>query len=174
MGSFYGNVTVLDVELDAVRGVAGPPAFLCDASGDVVVFSLGDDPMPVSAGPLSAALHAVAVAAAVHDDDLVLVEVHRDGELVLAGAVPDAAEVFDVDDEPGGAALDAADLVGAVGRGDVEGVRAVLAADHVFASDAHRQLLVALGLPVCAAGWGYRYLGEDRGAFDGGELVELA
>ena len=39
MGSFYGNVTVLVFELDAVRGVAGPPAFPCDASVDVVVFS---------------------------------------------------------------------------------------------------------------------------------------
>lgn len=176
MGSFYGNVTALDVTLDAVRAVAARPALVAQVGADVVVFAAVDDPMPTSGGALSAALGCTVVSTAVHDDDLLLVEVHRAGHAVLTGAVPDPAEVFGVEDPTLPPVLDDAQaeaLVTAVGRGDVASVAAVLAAEALFASDAHAALAVALGLPACSVGWGHRYLVEDTGAFGGPPLEPL-
>lgn len=176
MGSFYGNVTVLDSSLDAVRAVAPRPAMVAHVGADVVVFAAVDDPMPTSGEALSAALGCTTVSAAVHDDDLLLVEVHRDGRVVLTGALPDPADVFGVEDPTLPPAMDAASaeaLVAAVGRGDVVSVASVLTGDELFASDAHAALTSALRLPICAVGWGYRYLVEDTGAFDGTSLESL-
>lgn len=164
MGSFYGNVVVVGATLQEVADAIPRPAFVVEAAGSVVVFAEADEPEPTSAPALSRLVSTPVVAAAVFDDDLLGLAVHRGGELLLEGSVPDAASVFDLDGEDGievPAALDADQLVAAVGRGDAEVVRQILAADHVFVTDCHRQLLSALDLPVVAAGWGYGYLSEQ-------------
>jgi hypothetical protein len=117
VGNFYSNVTCLDVGLDAVRAVLRGPAYALVRGPDVVVFAQDDETGAGPTGaPLSAALGCVAVAAAVHDDDLLFWEVHRNGVIAASGAVPPPDEYF------GGLDLD--DLIGdgdpAEGGGDVD------------------------------------------------------
>lgn len=186
MGSFYVNVTLLGVGLDAVREAWPGPAFAYEESGDVVLFAEADDEQHVvTAGPLSEMLGCVAVGVGVHDDDICFWNVYRSGELVVSGALPDPVEYFDLDEElvadmselAGDVAEmvapppDAEALVDAIGRGDVAALRAALAGDVVFASDRHRAVVTALGLPPGAVGWGYRYLAQDPDTWTGPPLT---
>lgn len=177
MGSFYVNVTLLGVGLDSVQGAWPGPALAFEEGGDVVLFAEADDEQAVvTAGPLSEALGCVAVGVGVHDDDICFWEVHRNGELVASGAVPDPSEYFDFDEEllgdgGGAAAPDADALVAAVGRGDADAVRSALGGDVLFATDRHRELATALGLPAGAVGWGHRYLAGDPAAWTGPPLT---
>src|SRR5580765_1157535 len=95
VGSFYSNVTLLGAKLDDVQAVSPRPAFLfADADADaVVVFAASDDEgAPRSGEALSAALGCIAVSVGVHDDDILLFEVHNTGESIVSGAVPDPAD----------------------------------------------------------------------------------
>jgi hypothetical protein len=141
---------------------------------------------------LSAELDCLAVSIAVHDDDILMLEVHDRGESVISGAVPDPSAYFGVDPEmfadfdpamldgsesagvthPGGLP-DAAAVVGAVGRGDVETVRDALDGDFVFATERHQALVSALELEASAVGWGFRYLSTDPSGYSGPPLVEV-
>lgn len=193
MGSFYANVTLLGTELDAAERVVPRPAFLLADGGAVVVFAEADDDgAPQSGQWLSAALDCLAVSIAVHDDDILMLEVYDRGESVISGAVPDSSVYFGVDAEmhadvdpamldgsesagatdPGGPP-DAAALVGAVGRGDVVAVRDALDRDFVFATERHQALASALELPAAAVGWGFRYLSTDPSGYSGPPLVEV-
>ena len=135
-----------------------------------------DEQQILTAGPLSGSLGCATFSAGVHDDDIFFFEIHRDGELLVAGAVPDPAEYFDLGDEfdddqrEPQPPLDPSAVVGALGRGDVERVRAALSGHVVFASERHRALAEALGLPTEPVGWGYRYLGTEPEAWDGPPL----
>lgn len=175
MGSFYANVVVVGATVDQVAAVVPGPALLA-ADGDVVAaFCAADEPQPTTAAALAAALGCPVVAAAVFDDDLLVVEAHGQGRAVEL-AVPDPDELFGDDEPTGGPGpgpAEAAALVAVVGRGDPDAVAAVLGADVLFASDRHGQLLGALGLPTWAAGWGHRYLSEEPGAFPGPALVAV-
>jgi len=187
MGSFYVNVTVLDVGLDAVRTAAPRPSFVGAAGTDPIVYAAADDAgAPVVGAALTDALGCTGISVGVHDDDILFWEVHRAGETIVSGAVPDPAEVFGLGDgemaemmemmgdmpdagaaeEPEGSGDLAADLVAALGRGDVQALGDALAADHTFATDRHVAFVDALGLPRAAVGWGYRYIeaagGEDE------------
>lgn len=193
MGSFYANVTLLGTELDAVQRVAPRPAFLLASGGAVVVFAEADDDgAPQSGRRLSAELDCLAVSIAVHDDDILMLEVHDRGESVISGAIPDPSAYLGVDPEmsadvdptmldgsrsgdmtrPGGPP-DAAALVGAVRRGDVEAVRDALDRDFVFATERHRALVSALELEASAVGWGFRYLSTDPSGYPGPPLLEV-
>lgn len=170
MGSFYVNVTLLDVSVDSVQAAWPGPAFACADGSDVLLFAEADDQQEVlSAGPLSGQLGCVAVAFGVHDDDLCFFEVHRDGGQLVAGAVPDPAEVFDLP-EPSPPS-DAAALVAAVGRGDVDALASALDREPLFASDSHESIARALGLPTSGVDFGFRYLAEGEDEWDGPPLV---
>jgi hypothetical protein len=173
MGSFYGNVTLLDTDLDTIRAAVDVPAFVAAIGGDVVVFSASDDEgsPPASASQLSATSGGRAISALVHDDDILFLEVFDDGALTFQGAVPDPAEVFG-EGEPG-EPIDAAALVGAVGRGDVSAVATALATDVVFATELHHSLCEALSIPTAAVGWGHRYLEQAGDSYDGPPLTDL-
>lgn len=190
MGRFYCNVTLLGTDLEAVRAVAPQPAFLATEGDAVVVFAEADDEgAPVSGEHLSSALNCLALSAAIHDDDIFMFEVHDRGRSLVGGAVPDPAEYFGVDPDmfgdldpsmledigppPSGdaGAPDATALVGAVQRGDVDAVRQAFAEDFVFATDRHEAIAMALGLPLAAVGWGYRYLLEDGD--DGPSVIRI-
>lgn len=177
VGSFYGNVTLLGVELIAVRSACQHPAFVLASGGDVVVYTEGDDDGPRSGEALSAQLGCVAVSVGVQDDDILFWQVHDHGQEVTSGAVPDPADFFDVAAEmldgldpssqqtvavPAPSVGELAEsLVRAVGRGDVEVVRAALSEDFVFAHERHQAVVDALTLSRAAVGWGFRYLSED-------------
>ncbi|HEX7132675.1 MAG TPA: hypothetical protein VF228_08870 [Iamia sp.] len=164
MGNFYVNVTLLDVGIDDVRRAAPRPSFVGAVGTDAVVYAAADDAgAPIVGAELTRALGCTGISVGVHDDDLLFWEVHRTGESVASGAVPDPAVVFGLGEDeiarPEGDA--AADLVAALGRGDVEVLRAVLDADHTFATDRHVAFVDALQLPQAAVGWGYRYVEVD-------------
>lgn len=193
MGSFYCNVTLLGADLDEVRAIAPSPAFLVSDGGAVVVFAeVDDEGAPQSGQRLSSALNCVAVSIGVHDDDILMVEIHDRGSSLISGAVPDPAEYFGVDletfaeMEPAGSAdgaamaasgsggtVDAEAIVRALGRGDTGAVRAALGDDFVFATERHEVLAKALGLPLVAVGWGYRYLAGDSGSYEGPALTKV-
>ena len=193
LGSFYGNVTLMGANLDAVKAVSPRPAFLLVDGDDVIVFADADDEGALRSGEdLSAALGCVAVSVGVHDDDILYFEVHDRGERTLSGAVPDPAAYFgfDTDTPPdldppmpehleasgsagAGGPPDAAKLVGAIGRGDVEAARDAVERDFVFATERHEALASALGLPQGAVGWGYRYLARDDTGYSGPPLVSI-
>lgn len=172
MGSFYGNVTLIGIDPDVVEAALDGPAFAYADGNKVVVFAAADDPSPQSGARLSGALDCVAFSVGVHDDDILFFEVHRSGHALMAGAIPDPAEVFDMG-EPADPP-DAAELVAALGQGDPVKTAAALAGDFVFASERHAALADALGLPAGAAGWGYRYLDQDGDAYEGPTLTRYA
>lgn len=185
MGSSYVNVTLLDAGVDAVRAIAPRPSFVAVSGSDVVVFAAADDVgAPVVGAELARAMGGTGISVGVHDDDILFWEVHRDGGTIAAGAVPDPAAFFGLgademadmvemgelegfDDaaapSAAGSGDAAADLVAALGRGDLDAVRAALADERTFATDRHAALAAALGLPATAVGWGYRYI-EAEGA----------
>lgn len=193
MGSFYGNVTLLGTNLDAVRAASPRPAFAFTDHDAVVVFAEQDDSgAPRSGASLSGALHCVAFSVGIHDDDIFLFELHDRGRCVTAGAVPDPAEYFGIDAEMlddidpsmlegqeaptlpgGGGPPDPSSLVEALGRGDVDALRSAFAADFTFASERHEAITAALRLPTGAVGWGYRYLSNDRDSYRGPPLAQL-
>jgi hypothetical protein len=173
--------------------VSPRPAFLFAEADAVVVFAEADDEgAPRSGEALSAALGCIAVSVGVHDDDILFVEVHNKGESIVSGAVPDPAAYFGFDAdmladldpamleglEPSpssdaGGPPDAAALVAAIGRGDVDAVRGAFEQEFVFATERHDALASALGLPRGAVGWGYRYLSRDDTGYAGPSLVTL-
>jgi hypothetical protein len=175
MGSFYTNVTLFGTDLDAAVGAIPGPAFAGALEDDVVVvYAAADDLGESVAGPaLSAALGCVALTVSVHDDDLLAFWVHRAGELVTAGIVPDPDDVFGPEVDMAPVPPDAAALVAALGRGDEDAVRSALDRDYVFASDQHRDLCTALALPTTPVGWGFRYLAQESGGYIGPSLTRL-
>jgi hypothetical protein len=141
--------------------------------GDVVaVFCAVDEEQDAMVEPVTQRLGCVAVRSTVHDDDLLLIEVWSSGSSVGQWVVPDPSVVF------GGESMgpgfgSCAGLVDAIGRGDSVVVEAAWAADEVFATDRHRHVLQALGLPSWSAGWGFRYLSEYGEDFAGPGLLPL-
>ncbi len=182
MGSTYANVTVVGADVEAVAAVlAGSGALLAAEGGDVVVYSPLDQRERMATGAtaaeLSAALGCPAVDAFVFDDDLCLVQVAVGGEVVEVVAAPAGAlaiaEDMGMPPVPGSdrpAAAQAAAVVAAVGRGDVDALARALGSDAVFAADAHAEVNDALGLPACAVGWGHRYVTSEPDAYPGPAL----
>ena len=167
MGNTYANVTVVGTDAAAVVGALGDANALVADAGDgcVVVFAAADEfdgfSAGITAGLLSTALGAPALEVAVFDDDLLQYQLFVDGEVVDAGALPDAvADVMAMGEEI--PVPDPARLVAALGRGDAADAAAVMATDDlVFVSDLHSRLAEALALPSWAAGWGWEYLQDD-------------
>jgi hypothetical protein len=193
LGSFYGNVTLLGTNLEAVRAVSPRPAFvLADGDAIVVFAEVDDEGVPRSGEELSAALDCIAVSVAIHDDDIFFFEVHDSGRSVVSGAVPDPAAFFGIDAEmmadidpsmrdrlelpavsDSGGLPDSGLLVGAVRRGDVDAVRTAFESDFVFATERHQAIAEALGLPLGAVGWGYGYLSREDNGYEGPVLVKI-
>lgn len=192
MGSTYSNVTLLGVSVADVRAVSPRPAFYLSDGDAVVVFAAADEEGQFSGEALSQALGCIAFTASVFDDDVLFMQVHDHGRSVVDGAVPDPAVIFGIDAdllaelEPsmlkgdavpaspvGPGVPEPASLVGAVGRGDADAVRAALDDDYVFASERHAALVAALRLPSGAVGWGYRYLSRDDTGDRGPAVTKL-
>jgi hypothetical protein len=193
LGSFYGNVTLLGATFEAACDVAPRPAFAFADAGAVVLFAEVDDqPVPRSGAGLTESLGCMAFSVGIYDDDIFFFEVHDRGRSVLAGAFPDPAKYFALGDEMldqldlgalegagtppvfmAPASPDPAQLVTTIGRGEEASLRAALGDGFTFATERHRAVVVALGLPAGAVGWGYRYLTYDSTAYSGPPLVRL-
>ncbi|MFN0026355.1 MAG: hypothetical protein ACKV2O_04090 [Acidimicrobiales bacterium] len=182
MGSSYENLMVLGGSEARVRQVlAGTGSLMtAEAGGVLVVFHeerMGDEGLLEALSAAATVLHF-----AVLDDDLLLCGLWRGGELRYEICVPDPARYFGEElDGPDGAEPGGADdgtgversarayAIG-VGSGDPERAIGVLDGDYVFATERHRDLLEALGLPTFVAGWGLQYLTDQRDNYDGPEL----
>ena len=169
MGSTYVNVTVVGPDHDEVIEALGDnAAFVSATVDDATVIAAAVDEMDgmgqgMTAQALSGALGCVALEVLVFDEDLLQYQLFVGGDLADAGAYPaEIAEEMSMggDEVPVG---DPVALVDRLGRGDAAEVARVLSddADFVFATDRHHALVEALGLPVAAVGWGYRYLIEE-------------
>jgi hypothetical protein len=175
MGAFYSSVTVFGTGLEKIDQVCDRPAFIVADTDMTVVFSEADDEGggDLPEGALSAALEAVTLSVMVHDSDLLALFVHRNGELIVQGCVPDPDEYFGTEPGEGPEALSGTVLVSALGRGDAAALDAALVNDVTFAEDRHAAVLQALGLRTWSVGFGYRYIDADPAAFAGPTPVRL-
>lgn len=179
MGSTYANAVVVGATRDdVVEALGATAAFVAPADGGAVaVFSREDEEalgMAATARQLSSALGQPVLDTMVFDSDVCVLRVVVGGEPVAQFvAPPGAMEAYD--EEPGEVdpAGFAARAVQVLGRGDPSALAAALAADRVFAEEAHAEALAALGLPAWAAGLGYRYLEVDAPDLPCGPLVHI-
>lgn len=188
VGAFYSNLVVVGSNGDEVLAALAGTTALCSTgeAEPIAVFpDDGDGMIDSAAAALSARIDANILAATVHDDDLLICSVWRNGEVVAQAIVPDPAVVFDFDpsdvegfDDAVGApgvaptveSVEA--VVDAIGRGDRARAIEVLTDDYALATERHRDLLAALDLPTFPAGWGHRYLnGSDSDGYDGPTLI---
>lgn len=167
MGSSYTNFTLQGVTQSSVTaGLAGRSAAVTlEQNGCVVVFDEESDEMDPSvsahlAADLSRRLWCSVLAMTNQDDDILIYELYRSGELV--DEYNSAPDYFDPDAEssaPEGG--DAEQLCDAFGAADSESVTLVLrmtmddADAYSFASQRHSALVRALGLPRIAIARGY-------------------
>ncbi len=181
MGSFCTNVTLVGVDPAAAEPLlvaAARPSFIGSWDGHTVVYDEGGEAQDGShaelAAELSGTLGCVAVAALVHDDDILYLQVFEDGE--VRGEFNSAPDYFDdipadiprigLAAAPGAdrwlLGLDPAGFVRLVGAGDVERLTTIAAGDEVFATDLHATMFEELRLPLAACGFGFRALSQGE------------
>lgn len=189
MGSTYENLIALRASREAVVAALGAePALVAGpVNGAVVVFhdDSGLQPPHRVAGPLSTALRGTVLWFGVFHDDALACQVWRDGALVAEATMPDPGDWFGLGAEFGDEIQEAAERLG-VPSTEQEGidalinilqpedpalVRDVLGGDVAVATERHRLLLAALGLPTFSAGWGRRYLLAAGTDYEGPDLT---
>lgn len=174
MGASYSNITLHGPERDRIiqaLEARGRQAYVGPATGGVVVVfdEQSDDDPDVGAElarELTGELKGVALVATVHDDDIFLYSLVRDGQVV--DEYNSAPGYFDGGDAPpeGG---DAALLASVFGAGNQAAVERVLrhpakSGDYMYETARHADLFEVLGLPEHAvgAGFGYIYQGDEE------------
>jgi hypothetical protein len=175
VGAFYSSVMVLDSDPERIAAVCSRPAYMVSDERVTVVFAAADDEGggDISEGSLSAAVNAVTLSVLVHDSDLLALMIHRGGEMLLQGCVPDPAEYFGMDDDEPLQELTGSAIVSLLGRGDARAVDSALSDEDASAEDRHEAVLSALGLPIWSVGFGYRYLDAGPDTFAGPALQRL-
>jgi hypothetical protein len=174
MGASYGSMIVFGIDADEIAARVPRPAFISTASGSSAVFSRADDEFESTGAAVSAAVQGVTLSVLVQDSDMLAYLVHRDGVEILQSMAPDPAMMFgDEMSEFPGIRPDGNALANAVGRGDSDVLQSILTGDYTFAEERHADLLAALGLPAEWARWGYRYLTESVGEYEGPPLRHL-
>jgi hypothetical protein len=182
MGEFYTNLTLVGAQLDDVRAHL-PSGGLATQDGDCVVLYFDEDELLGGTGAtIAAKLACPVVMASVHDGDILLIEVWHGSRSLVSGMIPDPSVVFgdefdEMADEGAPRGLSAEELVSALGRGDVEAVRAALGGDdddgYIDVSDCHLQLTVGLNIAQSAVGWGFNYISDAGDDYEGPPLVQL-
>lgn len=165
MGAFYGNITLTKVRPDQVaKALRGRRAIIASCASDqVVVFDSVCDAQDIEAMQILAAqtsreLSCHALAILVHDDEVLVYYLFRNGELMDSynswpsyfefGSTKNAAAP-----EGGKAEL----LVEAFGKGDFKKLESILRKPksrqgYVFETERHADLAKALSLPQFAVG----------------------
>jgi len=168
MGSSYSNITLHGPErgrvIEALEA-RGRQAFVGPQTGEcVVVFDEEAEDRPDAgvqlAADLSRELGAVALLAAVYDDDVFRYTLLRGGEVADEY---DSWPGYFVGERGGPQGGDAAQLVSVFGRGTAATVERILRAasksvDYRFETARHADLAKALGLPDHAVGLGFGYI----------------
>lgn len=177
MGSFYVNVTVRGpAQSDVIAAVTERAAFVsqtvagCTLILDETCESQLEAEIITFAAVLSYRLRCPAFSAFVHDDDIFVYWLHRDGTLLdmynsNPGAFAPPGMTF-----AGPAGGNASLLASTFEVAESPSLSAALQTPHgtgnyVLETNRHRDLAEALGLPPFSAGLGYNYL--QRGDFPG-------
>jgi hypothetical protein len=174
MGGFYGNITLRGPSQEkVVQALHGRSAIVAPNVGDytVVFDSVCDeqdiDEIQALTSRLSREMCCSALAVIVHDDDVLLYFLYRDGE--LADWYNSSPSYFDFGPakEPAGPAGGDAErlcmIFGADNQQEVENV--LRKREYVFEKERHEDLVRALALPRLA-------VGEALASFDRGEYPE--
>jgi hypothetical protein len=179
MGSFYTNITLRTTDIEAVAAalrdgrrtaLIAPPDRGCTVVYDRASEEQDIEALQALAMQLSRACACPALAVLNHDDDLFLYSLYDGGKLVDEynsgpGYFADEGDGGDTGPSGGDAgrlartfqALDRAATVERILRAPSD------AGDgYVFATDRHRDLVQALGLPAAAVGTGYAYLEQGE------------
>lgn len=165
MGSFYTSHTLHGPSQDRVlEWLAGRPAYVSTTDRSVTTVldkeceSQDGESLATLAQQLSEHFGCAVLAVLNHDDDILYFELYESGEKTdeynsSPGYFGEEVE----DDGPTGG--DADRLVAAFGAGSAENVGIVLRKpDYVFATERHRDLFAALGLPAASVGLGFNYV----------------
>lgn len=180
MGNFYTSLVVRGAGPDeVVETMRDRHAFVAFVGQDVFIFDKeceSQDPGTLAAlgAQVSRALSCSVLSVLNHDDDVLLLQLHSDGE-----------PVFDYDSSPGyfngeehpPSLVNAKALSEAFGASE-SAIHAVLASDddeYLFAGDRHERLYEVLGLPPQVVGYGFSYIseGDTPLSLDRTHLVEV-
>jgi hypothetical protein len=168
LGSFYTNHTVRGPsQKQLLEWLHDRPAFVSKSEGglSVVLDAECEDQDGQVLADLASAIskefscHVLAVLN--HDDDVLYFELYVNGDKIdeynsSPAFFDESAEA----DEPIGG--NAQQLCNVFGAADPEKVEVALRGEYVFAYERHRDLAVALGLPMYCVGLGYNYVSEGN------------
>ncbi|MCP3934212.1 MAG: hypothetical protein GY708_02440 [Actinomycetia bacterium] len=195
MGGSYQQMMILETTLDAAAAaLAGHKGWIA-AEGDVVVLFLDDAGDPLRHDlprAVSESVDSPIVRCSIFDDEVLTVEVWRQGRFLADATTHDTAEYMGLSPEElegledvdfSALGFEAAEASGAeafvstIGRGDQAAAVAALSnAQHTYHPEPQEQLLLALNLPTFAIGYDYGYLRyweghDDR--YNGPELRKI-
>ena len=178
MGAFYGNITLKGPEQKRiVEALRGRRAIVAPKIGDYTVAfdSVCDDQdidaMQALTSKLSRDLNCVALAAIVHDDDVLGYFLYQAGELTdWYNSAPDYFDFGSTQEPKGPAGGNAERLCAVFGVGSPQEVATILKKPagkrgYVFQTERHKDLVCALGLPAHS-------VGTALASFDNGECPE--
>ena len=185
MGAFYTNITLDRVDKRSViEALAGRKGYLYWRDRQAVVFDAETEDQDMNvlgslALSLSQSLSCAALAALNHDDDILRLQLYHEGKLLDDyDSTPGYWEDGDEERPPTGG--DAGLLCSILGSGSFDWVEEILresseAERFLFATDRHRELTKALGLPLCSVGFGFSYLsqGDIPDDIEESDLVRL-
>jgi hypothetical protein len=166
LGSFYTNHTVRGPsQSKLLEWLRDRPAYVSKSERglSVVLDAESEDQdgevLAGLASEISGQLNCHVLAVLNHDDDVLYFELYENGEKIDEYNSSPAFfnESAESDEPTGGNAALLSTIFGASDQGKVE---AALRGDYVFAFERHRDLALALGLPMYSVGLGYNYVSE--------------
>ena len=171
MGGFYGNITLKGASqtnvAEALRGrraIVGPSVGGCVVAFDSICDDQDTDAMHALTLRLSAELRCLALTVLVHDDDVFMCFLYRDGKLINTYNSFPGYFGSELHDDQGG---DPAAICSAFGTDCMPEIEKILRRPHgkrgyVFETKRHSDLVHLLGLPEYA-------VGKALASFDRGE-----
>jgi hypothetical protein len=166
LGSFYTNHTVRGTsQAKLLEWLHDRPAYVSKSERglSVVLDAECEDQdgevLASLAKRMSGDLNCHVLAILNHDDDVLYFELYENGNKIDEyNSSPGFFDESSDSDEPTGG--NAALLCTIFGASDPDRVEAALRGDYVFAFERHRDLALALGLPMYSVGLGYNYVSE--------------
>jgi len=165
MGSFYTSHTIRGPsQKQLLEWLADRSAYVSTTDRSVTTVldeeceSQDGESLASLAQQLSEHFKCAVLAVLNHDDDILYFELYENGEKTDEYNSSPAYFGEEVEDD-GPAGGNASRLAAAFGASNQESVEAVLRkSDYVFATERHRDLFAALGLPAASVGLGFSYV----------------